>query len=544
MSPKQRFAALVLIAGAAGVLAANCSANSSNDGFGGGSGGTDTTDASVGGTGGGSGGESGTGGTGGSMILPEASISDVVNETPVNLCGSQCGPVELCEPQFIGYDDNCNGQVDEGCPCTPGLSHWCFKGDPASRNKGACKDGTQKCGENGTWGPCIGGFHADAIDNCLNQNVPDGCHDLTAAPFTTVTLKDGTGTFGQGATGESFQVTCPSSIPPANCPQTQNPDGPTATFTPLQLGQYEVLYSKDDGAGGKATCTFSIYVGATGLRVELNWDHQGEGKAGVDQNGNPDGTFGPDLDLHVHRPGVQSKWFMNPLQPFAPPDDCYYANCTAGNFVMAVPGMASPNWFSDTGYPHNWTYRQPYDPNDPIYTCYNAPRGAGQEWKMFNKGCHNPRLDLDNITCDKTKTNPQDPAFCAPENINIDEPPYGLWTRIGVHYYGHCYAGDLHPTVTIYCAGAQVAQLGPNGYDGPVTFKASDCQGDDNGNNAFWMVADVMAVEGPCGEVECVVQPIYGDLGTKAPYIKPTSFAKGNFGPACAPAGDAGVGCF
>jgi len=68
--------------------------------------------------------------------------------------------------------------------------------------------------------------------------------------------------------------------------------------------------------------------------------------------------------------------------------------------------------------------------------------------------------------------------------------------------------------------------------------------GDDSGNNAFWMVADVMAVEGPCGETECVVQPIYGDLATKAPYVQTGGFAKGNYGPPCAPAGDAGVGCF
>jgi len=58
------------------------------------------------------------------------------------------------------------------------------------------------------------------------------------------------------------------------------------------------------------------------------------------------------------------------------------------------------------------------------------------------------------------------------------------------------------------------------------------------------MVADVMAVEGPCGDTECIVQPIFGDLATKTPYIKPAIYAKGNYGAPCAPAGDAGIGCF
>jgi hypothetical protein len=66
-------------------------------------------------------------------------------------------------------------------------------------------------------------------------------------------------------------------------------------------------------------------------------------------------------------------------------------------------------------------------------------------------------------------------------------------------------------------------------------------QGDDG--NAFWMVADVMAVERECGVVDCVVQPLYMP-GTKSPYIVKASQAKSNFGPTCPAAGDAGVGCY
>jgi hypothetical protein len=539
-SARVRIFAAVLIGTAAAALIASCS-----------SGGGDTKitkpstsqgGAEQGGTGGSpAGGTSGipNAGAGGSIIDIDGA-TDVVNETPVNQCGSQCGPTELCDQQFLGYDDNCNGFVDEGCPCTPGLSHWCFKGDPASRNKGACKDGTEKCNEIGQWGACLGGFHADATDNCLGQGTPTGCHDLTVAPFTVVNLKDGTGTFGQNATNVQFDVACPPQIPGPNCPKVQNGASMDATYTPLQSGQYTVTFTK---GGGAESCTFSVYVGSGGLRVELNWDHQGEGALnhyGDDAGGNSGGN-GPDLDLHLHKPGVKSVWFAGAFG--MKKDDCFYGNCTAANFVIAM--MSGPNWFTDNAYPHNWTYKTPYDPNDPTYTCYNAPRGAGQEWKTFKKGCHNPRLDLDNIVCDKNATDPQSDLFCAPENVNIDEPPIGLWTRVGVHYYGHCYSGDLHPTISIYCAGAQVAQLGPTGYNAPVTFPASGCGEDDGSSNTFWLVADVMAVQGMCGEVDCVVQPLYADPGSKTPLLSTGGDAKAGFGPDCpaAPPDAGGPGC-
>lgn len=545
-STSDKILATLVVIGAATALIASCSASSDNQDFSapanGGSAGEhlggagEAGNVNPGGHGGSSGADGGV--EEGGIVLPPDAGEDVRPDVPINVCGSQCGPEELCDQAHLGYDDDCDGVVDEGCPCTPGLSHWCFKGDPASRGKGSCKDGVAQCNEIGTWGACVGGFHADTNDDCLNQANPTGCHDLKVAPFTVVRLKDGTGTFGDAATGEHFEVQCPPSIPAGSCPQVQNPDGPDATFTPLQSGEYRVTYTKDDGAGGKSVCMFSIYVGASGLRVELNWDHQGEGL--VDQYGGGSYLRGPDLDLHVHRPGVRSGWFGGAIGMLR--DDCYFGNCKVD--TVNVPGMA-PSWFSDTDYPHNWTYYLPYDPNDPRYTCYYSPRGQGQVWRMLNRGCHNPRLDLDNITCDPSVTDPNNEDFCAPENVNIDELPVGLWTRIGVHYYGHCYSGDLHPTVTIYCAGNQVAQFGATGFDAPVTFSPSACPDPTGGSgNAFWLVADVMMTEGPCGEQECVVQPIYRDANAKTPYIMDSTTAETNFGPPCAPAGSAGPGCF
>ncbi|HAA55554.1 MAG TPA: hypothetical protein DCE42_12405 [Myxococcales bacterium] len=53
-------------------------------------------------------------------------------------------------------DDNCDGKVDEGCDCTPGQTRSCYTGTFSSQGKGECKDGTQTCGANGSYGKCQG----------------------------------------------------------------------------------------------------------------------------------------------------------------------------------------------------------------------------------------------------------------------------------------------------------------------------------------------------------------------------------------------------
>jgi hypothetical protein len=118
-------------------------------------------------------------------------------------------------------------------------------------------------------------------------------------------------------------------------------------------------------------------------------------------------------------------------------------------------------------------------------------------------------------------TNPNDKMFCTPENINIDFPPKGKWTRIGVHYYynqGHHY--DVHPEIKIFCNGALAADLGPAGYydpETPVTFESFD--GTEIGSNRFWVVADVAFTDDKCGKSFCTVKPVYADPAQKTPFF-------------------------
>ena len=257
--------------------------------------------------------------------LPDAT-PDLRDATLHNACGTECGPVELCDEAHLGLDDNCNGLVDEGCACNDGQVHFCFPGDPSYRGTPGCFDGVESCNELGFWGACIGGVSAVPPDNCF-LNDTSACHAISARPFAAVDLRTGLGTFGQDVVpgSESFAVTCPTGV--SQCPSVTAP----STFKPLQSGEYSVLYTKkiaDDA--GPVTCSFPLFVGAPGLRIELSWEHHLT-------------DDGVDLDVHVHEPGNLAPWNETAA---GRPEDCGWANCVARSFEP--PGNPTrPTWFAD-----------------------------------------------------------------------------------------------------------------------------------------------------------------------------------------------------
>ena len=468
---------------------------------------------------------SGTGGEGvGGIQISGGGGTDAGEDVMVNPCGTKCGPKELCDPEHLGLDDNCDGQVDEGCGCSAGQVHFCFKGDPSYHNAVGCYDGSEKCSEQGTWGPCVGGVHATAPDNCYINDVTQ-CHPISAPPFADVHLKTGTGSFSTNAVAgtETWTVSCPAGVSP--CPAVAGAP-PIDTFKPLQSGEYLVTYSKNvAGQPTPQTCTYPLFVGAPGLRVELTWEHTSA-------------DDGVDLDLHVKQPMSTLPW---DISSFGSEQDCGWGNCKLSPFGFGDDPFldpAAPHWFADAPVmppnPVNWWL----DPMMNANTCYYAPRGIGQKWQDLGKGCHNPRLDIDNITCDFSATDPNDANFCTPENINIDFPPEKQWTRVGVHYYSnHGNVYDVHPDVKIFCNGALTAELGSAGYyspESPVTFSSSD--GEDVGtSNRFWVVADVAFVNDKCGKSFCTVNPLYSDPVGKTPFFLLDGAATAGFAPPYAP---------
>ena len=427
----------------------------------------------------------GMGGEGGSNIIP-------------NPCGTKCGLEELCDGINKGLDDDCDGEVDEGCPCKGGQASSCFKGDPSYLNDPGCNPGTMSCTELGTWGPCNGGNHATLDELCYSAD-QQGCHPINAVPFQTTDLLTGTGNFSNGADSGSFEVTCPPGVNP--CPTPSGND-----YTALQSGEYTVTYTKVDN-GVESTCEFPLYIGAPGLRVELSWNFA-------------DGPF--DLDLHMKQPMSTAPWEVFGSSGV----DCGYGNCRAGDFIG--PFASGPQWFPPANMPPdpvNWYEDPDYDLN----SCYFAPVD-GPTWSGNMGGCHSPRLDLDNISCDELETDPTSSSFCAPENINIDYPPKNEWIRIGVHQYSHFSGGTVFPNVKIFCNGALAADLGTVGFNAPFDWTNAEAD-----NDEYWLVADVAFVEDECNSTQCVVQPLYTDPVAQTPVVSQVSIGTAPNGPAYPP---------
>ncbi|WP_437499928.1 hypothetical protein [Sorangium sp. So ce1099] len=504
---------VVIAAAASGAgVAAGCSAEGNRPGFDDVSTRSSSSTGGAGGAGGAGGVEATSAGTttggsdgfGGNLVI-DAGPGDEEPDVAVNPCGSACGPTELCGVDELGIDhdgldDNCNGMIDETCACIAGQAHSCFRGDPSFRESPGCFPGTQLCDETGTWGPCVGGVHAD--ESCQLNNAA-GCHPIQAAPFATVDLKEGTGSFGENAVpgSETWTVTCPPGVDP--CPSVGGTD-PSDDFKPLQSGEYTITYTKTVEGGETGTCVYPLFVGARGLRVELEWEHE---------------PSSVDLDLYLHKPNNTQPWRVGGSNVA-----CGYGNCT----IESLAEESGITWFSDTATPPDpvsWYL----DPEETNNTCFYAPRGVGDDWRANGMGCHNPRLDLDNISCDHEATDPDDSDFCAPENINVDFPPKAGWMRVAVHYFGGDVSFDVHPRIKIFCNGELGADLGPTGFydpEQPVAFLPEDS------SERFWLVADVVFPDpGECGSDTCIVRPIYRDETMKTPFLSNTRTVVREFGP-------------
>jgi hypothetical protein len=125
-----------------------------------------------------------------------------------NAAGTAYGPctgevVPQAESCLNGVDDNCDGQVNEGCICTPNSTASCYSGPAGTQGVGACVAGTKTCNAAGTaYSACVGEVLPQpescltAVDDNCDGQVNEGC---ICTPNSTASCYSGpAGTQGVG----------------------------------------------------------------------------------------------------------------------------------------------------------------------------------------------------------------------------------------------------------------------------------------------------------------------------------------------------------
>jgi len=116
-------------------------------------------------------------------------------------CSVAPRPNDTCA---TGNDDDCDGVVNEGCPCVEATTRPCSQAGLV----GPCATGTQTCSADGGWGPCS--IRPAAEDTCAQGNNAncagppnEGCICIVGVTTRSCgTCDDGTQTCTNGKTGQ------------------------------------------------------------------------------------------------------------------------------------------------------------------------------------------------------------------------------------------------------------------------------------------------------------------------------------------------------
>ena len=443
-----------------------------------------------------------------------------------------------------GFDDNCNGLVDEGCACdAPGLTKDCFL-VPASQTYGGKAVGW--CAQNskgsvdcvkpteqpGTWsGQCRGAQPPYADDICANgdfncdgkdQNAKtqdcsckagtvqcptDPLQTVPYPPPNALPLKVDATTWFLNPAVASMATNWKWTLSGGDCdnilPHPTFAMYPTDNATAAGLGtQVDTLgvSGKEHGQVAKSPQVTSSFYPAFSLSgdylLQGEFDLFGEHvscqqKIQVRAPGiraeacwdteNSDSSNHADIDLHMAKVNAFPGCAKKGWVNTCAAEDCFYANCKGTS-------SGNPNWY----------------PASAASACVG--------WGSAATGsCGNPRLDRDLITCDRTNTNPNavgsSGQFCGPENINVDAPKDQDKFAVGLRYFGGSPATRAH--VNVYCNGERVLSTGYNPVTGNDFPRLLAAGGDSTGD--MWKVAMITATVNGNG-LSCDVKPVPSQL--------------------------------
>ncbi len=401
-----------------------------------------------------------------SSIIPTGCIADV-NEAVAGLCNQ--------------LDDDCDGEVDEGCSCTPGYVQPCFRGPPGRRGVGACADGMQRCigsGEFGTLGACEGGISpggeacngldddcngcTDEVVGCVPQidcPAPGDPRVADGQPFVDYALRGGD-FFSGSATSWAWTVTggpCEDILPRRSYTVT-SPSSESASFRPTLSGDYTVTMTVVTSAGETLTCTWIVHVVGPGLRIEMCYPE----------------SETQDLDLFLSMPSYSGSWYLDTNDAFQPAREvCAWHDCEATIRGSLPTGGLYPR--------ASWGYA-----DSPLSECVGGP--LGPQWSLLGH-CANPRLDIDNNLSE---------GIGVPENINVDAPREGERFRIMVQNFTGTAA---RPVVNVYCGGRRTVTYGV----APDTVTGFSGTAGYSGIGAMWRVGEVVTHVDAAGATTCDV---------------------------------------
>jgi len=420
-----------------------------------------------------------------------------------------------------GFDDNCNGLVDEGCSCNAvGTTKTCYL-LPATQTVdglpiGWCAQnskGTVACSQHGesspTWnGQCRGAQPPYASDFCspgdfncdgatANENCAcnPGVIQCPTAPLTTIPYPPPSALplevnaapwFVKAsdvakATDWKWTLTggdCDNILPHpsfgiyASSNATGDPIGTQSNTLGTAGNEHGIVAM----APAVTTSVYPAFSLSGDYLLAASWTLNGTPYTcsvkvqvlapGVRAEGcwDTEGQ-GDDLDLHMAKVNDFSQcatsrgWSDLPPACMMANEDCFYADCYAtGGFGGST----------DTT---NWGYA-------------DSPASACTGWGSQSTGstCGNPRLDRDanglSGACDSTITNPNtgmdllgDGGYCGPENINVDHPANNDRFAVGLRFYTQNATPPVpvHAHVNVYCDGVRVLSAG---YD-PTTAGAN-----------------------------------------------------------------------